>query len=266
MAKTSGIGSGLDDLAKLIAKVMKSKPQQKVRYDFAKKAGILGTTYASSKYPKVTKVGRIAKTKPPKKTYDKYPKGKSIPQTPSEQRAAERMANRMLRTGGSKGTGSTSSKPVDVKGSIISPPSKASLRAPKPSNKSYEADPTRRFEKTPRKQMQAPKKGNQPKGTKPNQGTKKSKTGSTGSSSVKPQGNMSVGKGKGTVAKDQKARDAQSQSRAVQDAIMGNRTQQDAAKLRDLNAKVNNAKTPAAKKKAIAERNNHIQQMTNRKK
>lgn len=262
MAKTSGLG----DLGKLIAKVMKSKPQQKVRYNFAKNAGALGTKAPKSAYPKVTKVGRIAKTAPPKKTYDKYPKGKNIPQTPSEQRAAERMANRMLRTGGSKGAGPSGGKPVDVKGSIISPPSKASLRAPKPSNKSYEADPTRRFEKTPRKQKQAPKKGNQPKGTKPSQGTKKSKTGTTASSSVKPQGNMSAGKGKSTVARDQKARDAQSKTKAIDDAIMGNRTQQDAAKLRDLNAKVNNAATPAKKRAAIAQRNAFMQQMMNRKK
>ena len=262
MAKTSG----LDDLAKLIAKVIKGKPQQKVRYNFAKNTGTLGAKNPKSAYPKVTKVGRIAKTAPPKKTYDKYPKGKSVAQTPSEQRAAERMANRMLRTSGSKGSGPSGGKPVDVKGSIISPPSKASLRAPKPSNKSYEADPSRRFENPPKKTKQKPKKGNQPKGTKPSQGTKKSKTGSTGGSSVKPQGNMSAGKGKGTVARDQKARDAQSQSKAIQDAIMGNRTQQDAAKLRDLNAKVNNAATPAKKRAAISQRNAFMQQMMNRKK
>lgn len=265
MAKTSGIGSGLDDLAKLIAKVMKSKPQQKVRYNFAKNAGALGTKSPKSAYPKKTKVGRIAKTAPPKKTYDKYPKDKSIPQTPSEQRAAERMANRMLRTGGSKGAGPSGGKPVDVKGSIISPPSKASLRAPKPSNKSYEADPTRRFETPPKKAKKAPKKGNQSKGTKPSQGTKKSKTGSTGGSSVKPKGNMSVGQGKSTVARDQKARGAQEQTRAIDDAIRGNRTQQNAAKLRDLNDKVNNAKTPAKKRAAIAQRDAFIKQMMNRK-
>lgn len=290
MARTSGIGSGLDDLAKLIAKAMNSKPQQKIRYEFAKKAGILGGTPAASSALKTAgktaknagrkapakkaagpKVGRIAKTPVQRPAIDRFPKGKSIAQTPSEQRATERAANRYLRrSGGSSGGGSKptgSSKPVDVKGSIISPPSKATMRPPKPSNKSYEADPTRRFEKTPKKKQQKPRKGNQPKGTKPSQGTKKSKGGYTQSSSVKPKGTMSAGSPQGKATRDaiRKKNDADSQTKHIASVIRGINTSNDAARLRDLQAAVRNAKTPQARNKASKALNGFIHQMNKRK-
>lgn len=287
MARTSGIGSGLDDLAKLIAKAMKSKPQQKMRYEFAKKAGVLGATSpkassviknagkksggrkAPAKKAAGPKVGRIAKTPVQRPAIDRFPKGKSIAQTPSEQRATERAANRYLkRSGGSSGGGSKptgSSKPVDVKGSIISPPSKATMRPPKPSNKSYEADPTRRFEKTPKKQQQKPRKGNQPKGTKPSQGTKKSKGGYTQSSSVKPQANMSVGKGKAQVQRQAKADDARAKTTHISATIRSYETQNNARRLNELQAAVRNAKTPQARNKATKALNGFIHQLNKRK-
>lgn len=80
---------------------------------------------------------------PKRPVRDKYPKGKTLAQTASEQRAAERMGNRILRQSGSmpsKPRNVGSSKPVDVRGSVITPPSKATMRPSKPSASSYEAD------------------------------------------------------------------------------------------------------------------------------
>lgn len=299
--------SGLDDIAKLIAKAMKSKSQQKIRYEFAKQAGIFGLNAPKSAIAKKAaqkaaasatkrkpprkgggaagasvkrnpkpktpsggaKIGRIAKTKPERPAIDRYPKGKSIAQTPSEQRAVERAANRYLKrsggtpSGGSRPTGS--SKPVDVKGSIISPPSKASMRQPKPSNRSYEADPTRRFERTPKKQQQKPRKGNQPKGTKPSQGTKRSTTGFTQSSSVKPKANMSVGKGKAQVQRQAKRDEARAKTEHISATIRSYETQNNARKLNELQAAVRNAKTPQARNKATKALNGFIYQLNKRK-
>lgn len=265
MAKSSG----LDDIAKIIFKAMRNKGSQKARYTISKQAGVLGKKFPSSPYPKEgPKVGRIAKTPPRRPTPVKYPKGKNIAQTPSEQMAVERQANRMLRmSGGKKSTGRPSGKDkaVDVRSSVINPPTKATLRQPKPSNKSYEADPTKRFEKTPKKQQKPPRKGNQPKGTKPSQGTKKSKGGTTESSSVKPKANMSVGKGKGQVQRQAKKDVERDKTDWIRFNINKSNAMNNQRKLNELNKAVENAKTPAAKKKAIAAVQAHTRMMMNRK-
>ena len=157
----------IDDILKGIAKQLKNKGNQKARYELMKKTKDIATTGSKAiggkpkpkakpkAKPKVKPkgrksvtvtgkpVGRIAKTTPPRPKRDYYAKGKTIPQTDSEKRAAERLANRMLRQSGdsarpSRPTGNA--KPVDVKGSIINPPSKATMRPAKPSKSSYEAD------------------------------------------------------------------------------------------------------------------------------
>lgn len=284
-------GGSLDDIARIISRAMKSKPQQKIRYAFSKSAGIGNAPRASSELaaakkaaaaakkrgggaagvkakpkpkPKspsggaTKKIGRIARTKVTRPPVDRYPKGKSIAQNASEQRAVERMSNRYLRMSGSKGTKPNKNiKPVDVKGSVISPPTKATMRPPKPSSKSLEADPLRRLEGTPKPPKSKGRKGNQPKGTKPSQGTKKSKVGTTKSSSVKPKATMSAGskQGKATVERDRAARAAAEHDKKIQKSIRAARTETNAAKLKALNERVAAAKTKAAKEKAIKERN-----------
>ena len=91
-------------------------------------------------------VGKIAAVKPERPKYDYVPKGKKMAQTTSEQSAAERMANKRLRMAGdtpSKPKSAGSAKPVDVRGSIVKPPDKASMRPVKPSKGSYEGDKMR---------------------------------------------------------------------------------------------------------------------------
>lgn len=268
-------GRGLDDIARIIARAMKGKASSKVRYDFAKKAGVLVVTSpkASSVIKKTTKkapskskkpakvagpkVGRIAKTPVARKPVDKYPKGKTIPQSESEQRAAERMANRYLRMKGGKGPAGDGKKPVDVKGSIISPPSKATLRQPKPrGSKSFEADPMRRLEGTPKPPKPSKRKPNQPKGTKPSQGTKKSKAGTTVRSSVKPKATMSSGsaQGKATRERDRVARQEVQHSKKIQDAIRSEWTKRRQERINELRAIIRDPKVkPAARSKAIKE-------------
>ena len=75
-------------------------------------------------------------------------KGKILPKTAGQIREAERQGRRSIKIAG--GTDSkplskpkTDAKPVDVKGSIVAVPSKATMRPPKPSKGSYEADKTK---------------------------------------------------------------------------------------------------------------------------
>lgn len=207
------------------------------------------------------KIGRIAKTPVARKPVDKYPKGKTIAQTASEQRAAERMGNRYLRMAGSKGSKSGGNKKaVNVKGSVIAPPTKATLRQPKPTTKSLEADPLRRLEGTPKPPRKKPRKGAQPKGTKPSQGTKKSKVGTTKSSSVRPDAKMSVGQSKQEVARRQAVRAEREHSQKIQNSIRSARVETMQNKLNDLRAILRDEKAkPAAKRKAAKQ----IQEISN---
>lgn len=163
----------IDDIFKKIAKTMASKTNQRVRYEFMQATKNIPTgksslvtakpkpkakpkakpktkpkSKAKSK-PKGTApisgkpVGKIARTTPPRPRRDFYAKGKTVAQTDSEKRAAERLANRILRQSGDSARPSRPSgnaKPVDVRGSIIQPPSKATMRPAKPSKSSFEAD------------------------------------------------------------------------------------------------------------------------------
>ena len=221
----------IDDIAKAIMKQIKGKPNQKVRYDFAKETGTLGKKNPSSKVtgkkaaerareavPKSSSgarqskrkgtsttgrpVGRIAKTKPERKRRDYIStKNTGITTNDSQRRAANRETNRFLRIkddAPARGNKSTSKDmPVDVKGSIIKPPSKATMRPAKPSRESYESDQLRRDlladlrggfggKKTPKKKNVPAKT---PKGTAPAKKketpkpTSKANTGSKRSSS-----------------------------------------------------------------------------------
>lgn len=171
----------IDDILKAIVKQLGNQGNKKARYELMKKTKNIATS-GSSKIgakPKVKPkpkgktsidgkpIGRIAKTPPPRPKRDYYPKGKSVPQTDAERRAAERMANRMLKRDGfnpPKSKPSGTAKPVDVKGSIIKPPSKATMRPPTPrGSKAYEANKALAQEAADRAKFgrgQKPPKGN----------------------------------------------------------------------------------------------------------
>jgi hypothetical protein len=199
----------IDDIVKAVLKQIGGKKNQKVRYDFAKQTGTLGKKNPSSKVtgkkateraraatPKSSSgakqsrrkgtsttgrpVGRIAQTKPERKRRDFVStKNTGITTNDSQRRAANREGNKFLRMNseGAKANKSTSKDmPVDVKGSIIKPPSKATMRPAKPSRESYESDQLLRDLLTDlrggRGGSKAPKKKNvvtkTPKGTMPN--------------------------------------------------------------------------------------------------
>lgn len=174
MAKNPrGIGSIGDDLAKLIAKVIKNQAPAKVRAGISQAANKGVTSKPMSKLPTKPKSMPLAAKKAPKKTPTGRDVGKiasvtpprpkrgvslvdksgvtnkprSLPLTAAEQREADRRANQILkRTGDNPKPESRpkgNNKNVDVKGSIITPPSKATMRPAKPSKGSYEADTTR---------------------------------------------------------------------------------------------------------------------------
>lgn len=167
-----------DDIAKAILKQISGKKNQKVRYEFAKKSGTLGAKNPSSplrakkapakkapakKAPAKPKsssgsrqqkktgitptgknVGRIAKTRPEPKRRDFVSKNSGIMKNDAERRAASRMGNRTLRRDGylsGAGNKSTSKDmPVNVRGSVIKPPSKATMRPPKQRGGDFESD------------------------------------------------------------------------------------------------------------------------------
>ena len=144
----------IDDILKAVMKQLNNKGNQKARYNLLQKTKGISTT-GSSKIGAKPKgattvsgkpVGKIARTTPARPRRDYYAKGKKLPLTDSEKRAAEREANRMLRQTGDakpKSKPSGNAKPVDVRGSIIKPPSKATLRPPAPrGSSSFEADRT----------------------------------------------------------------------------------------------------------------------------
>lgn len=151
------------DLVKLIAKIMKNDATKSTRG--GRELGRIGKNAISlgkSKYPRevpkaipkptrplVPKaprpkgVGKVAAVKPERPKYNRIPKGKKMAQTTSEQKAAESLANRRLRMAGdtpSKPKSAGTAKPVDVRGSIVKPPDKATMRPSKPSRGSYEGD------------------------------------------------------------------------------------------------------------------------------
>ena len=75
-------------------------------------------------------------------------KGKTLAKTPAQIREAERQGSRSIKIASSGdpkplSKPKTDAKPVDVKGSIVAVPPKASIRPPKPPKGSYEADKTK---------------------------------------------------------------------------------------------------------------------------
>ena len=189
-----------DDLLKQILKMANIKTTRELKVKAAR-----GISMGKSKFPKegpkvipkptrpiVAKpakpkgVGKIAAVKPERPKYNYVPKGKKMAQTTSEQAAAERMANKRLRMAGdtpSKPKSAGTAKPVDVRGSIVKPPDKASMRPVKPSKGYYEGDKLRgqakddaarigRGQKPP-KRPKPPTAGSpapKPKGPKPSSG------------------------------------------------------------------------------------------------
>ena len=149
-----------DDLLKQILKMANIKTTRELKVKAAR-----GISMGKSKFPKegpkvIPKptrpiaakpakpkgVGKIAAVKPERPRYDYVPKGKKMAQTTSEQKAAERMANKRLRMAGDtppKPKSAGTAKPVDVRGSIVKPPDKATMRPAKPSKGSYEGDKMR---------------------------------------------------------------------------------------------------------------------------
>ena len=117
------------------AGVTKAKPKPKVK----PQSDIPTSKPSAGMKPKKPKT--LSKPSRPKRDY--IPKGKTMAQTAAEQRAAQRRANQILRRTGDaptpRPTGS-SVEPSNVRGSIIQPPRKATMRPPKPSKASYEAD------------------------------------------------------------------------------------------------------------------------------
>lgn len=120
---------------KAAAVVTKAKPKPKVK----PQSDIPTSKPSAGMKPKKPKT--LSKPTRPKRDY--IPKGKTMAQTAAEQRAAQRRANQILRRTGDaptpRPTGS-SVEPSNVRGSIIQPPRKATMRPPKPSKASYEAD------------------------------------------------------------------------------------------------------------------------------
>lgn len=139
----------------------KSEPKPKVETKKVKPSDVpsIGESGTRSRKP-------VKLSTPKRPARDKYAKGKTLAQTASEQRAAERDANRRLRQSGftsSKPKNVGNAKPVDVRGSVIQPPAKATMRPAKPRGASaYEADEFTRQIRADRQQMgrgqKAPKK------------------------------------------------------------------------------------------------------------
>ena len=110
--------------------------------------------------PRPTKPKKVMST-PPRPTRAPSLKGRTLPKTAAEIREAERQGRRSIKI--ASGTDpkpskplskpKSDAKPVDVKGSIVAVPSKASIRPPKPSKGSYEADKTKGVIKSDRELM-----------------------------------------------------------------------------------------------------------------
>jgi len=125
----------------------KVKPTAPVKPKKLGKPLATGTVKPEPAPPRPTKPKKVMST-PPRPTRAPSLKGRTLPKTAAEIREAERQGRRSIKIAG--GTDSkplskpkTDAKPVDVKGSIVAVPSKATMRPPKPSKGSYEADKTK---------------------------------------------------------------------------------------------------------------------------
>ena len=154
----------IGDLAKIIAKIMRQDATKTT------KAGRELTRIASrgigagkSKFPKqvvqaipkptrpiVPKpprpkgVGKVANVKPERTFRDYVPKGATLPKTTSVQRGADKAGSRRIAASEGVKPPKKAQTPLlgggDTRGSIVVPPTKASLRPVKPSKGSYEGD------------------------------------------------------------------------------------------------------------------------------
>jgi hypothetical protein len=153
---------GIDDVAKLFVKLAKTGKggkagkvgvaPPKVRYQVSKAAntGLAAGKKKSSVIadkPKGPKVGKIAAVKPVRPPRAPRIAGRALPKTVAEQREAERQANRYLRMRPEPTKGKKTARnkpdgrmPIDVKGSVVKVPPKASMRPPKPAIELYEGD------------------------------------------------------------------------------------------------------------------------------
>ena len=159
------------DLVKLITKIMKNDVSKTTRAGrdltriTSRSIGMGKSAFpkvAPKPIPKPTRplvkppvrpkgVGKVAAVAPERPPRAPSLKGKTLPKTAAEIREAERQGRRSIKIASGTDTKpskslskpKTDAKPVNVKGSIVAVPSKASMRPPKPSKGSYEADKTK---------------------------------------------------------------------------------------------------------------------------
>jgi hypothetical protein len=128
----------------------KVKPTAPVKPKKLGKPLATGTVKPEPAPPRPTKPKKVMST-PPRPTRAPSLKGRTLPKTAAEIREAERQGRRSIKIASgtdpkpskSLSKPKTDAKPVDVKGSIVAVPSKATMRPPKPSKGSYEADKTK---------------------------------------------------------------------------------------------------------------------------
>lgn len=128
----------------------KVKPTAPVKPKKLGKPLATGTVKPEPAPPRPTKPKKVMST-PPRPTRAPSLKGRTLPKTAAEIREAERQGRRSIKIASgtdpkpskSLSKPKTDAKPVDVKGSIVAVPSKASMRPPKPSKGSYEAGKTK---------------------------------------------------------------------------------------------------------------------------
>ncbi|CAB4151287.1 hypothetical protein UFOVP587_9 [uncultured Caudovirales phage] len=160
MASKPKISFG-DDLLKQILKMANIKTTRELKVKAAR-----GISMGKSPFPKVkpkpipkpTKpivavkpkpkgVGKIAAVKPERPVRDFIPRGATLPKSGSVQRGAEKSGSRRIAISEGAKPPKKGETPLlgggDTRGSIVVPPTKASLRPPKPAKGSYEANPAK---------------------------------------------------------------------------------------------------------------------------
>jgi hypothetical protein len=161
----AGKPKGIEDWAKVLKYVMKTGkgakqgpaavagPKTRYQVSKAANAGVKSkpkSVVSAKPKPKPQRkarpanVGKIAAVAPERPPRAPSIRNRALPKTRAEMREAERQANRLLRR--ADGPRKPDSRPKgneispDVKGSMVTPPRKATVRPPKPAIESYEGD------------------------------------------------------------------------------------------------------------------------------
>ena len=150
-----------DDLLKQILKMANIKTTRELKVKAARGISMGKSAYPKAKpkaVPKPTRpiapkkpapkgVGKIAAVKPERPVRDYIPKGSTLPKSGSVQRGAEKSGSRRIAISDGAKPPKKGETPLlgggDTRGSIVVPPTKASLRPPKPAKGSYEANPAK---------------------------------------------------------------------------------------------------------------------------